>query len=233
MKQEQGFSLIEVIVVMGIASIAAYILMHTSQMKSKERRTERANQELETYFNNIKGLLTRSPYCVASLSSLKIKQGSLKDVYPFSSIKTPTKFPKYEIGQTLEGLVVLSKLSLSEVILADENMNNYLGRILVGFKKKGKVYGGKSLTKSIDIEFALNEEGEVIACESLSQEAGPDANLDDLPDIDDMMKMQGKGAPSKKEIEEALENNPFIKQLHEQSQQIQEANERMEKLLNE
>jgi|GEM_PF-4741253 len=231
MKRNQGFSLIEVIVVMGILSIAAYAFMHLSQMKAKERRTQRANEELKTYFDNIEGLLKRGPYCVASLQEIKIDVDLLKPEYPFSAIKTPADFSKYELGETLESLIVLDKLLLAELIPANEERSHYLASIQVGFRKKGQVYGGKSIKKSVDLEIILNEEGKVTGCWPLSERPDTAQNFKDIHGLEEILKQQKKNLPSEEEVKKIIENNPLIKQLYEQSQQIEEANKRMKEMI--
>jgi prepilin-type N-terminal cleavage/methylation domain-containing protein len=224
---KNGFTLVEVAIVMGIMSIIALGVMKAFEMQAKSNRSERVNQRVDEFYGEVKALIERPGYCKSSASGLPLKNQKKVN---FKAIKTPVNTVRYEVGKTPDGLVTLSEMYFSEFIPENEEGTSGLAEFIVVFEKQGKIFGSKRIEKKISMEVSLDEHGKIFDCAPIGTNSLTSSPKFDQADLEDSLNQLRGKPPTEAEMKAVIEKNPMLKKLQDQAKKIQEANKRFDKM---
>jgi prepilin-type N-terminal cleavage/methylation domain-containing protein len=215
-----GFTLIEVMVAMGIMSLVAVGYMHITQQRAKEERTQRINKEIEVFTSNVRNLFSTHGSCKSTFENIRIVN---KNSISIPEIKNGVGVSIYsDTHAHTGGLFELTGLNLEEIKSSIEQGNETMGTLNIGFQKKGSILGASLVKRGIEIYFYLNDDGSVQACSPLSM-------LNEAPKAPSIPS----GVPvevDEEMLEKAIKDNPELQYAKEMLKQMQENQNKLLKL---
>ena len=241
LQKPNGFSLIEVMIAVGMLSVVALGLMQLSEMKAKQERTSRINSEIDTFMVDLKGLLGSPGYCLKSLENQTFSdQRGLK----FDSIKTPIGRIRYSVGEVYaNGSFMISGLEFENFMPETEDERDGVATLKVSFEKQGKIHGASQVSRTIEMFIVRDVNRKIEDCYTVGSTVPTIASRkqhDGLGDVtqDDIKQfIQAQEAeapvPNKEEINKLVKENPNLKKMQEITNQILKANEEMARRLRE
>lgn len=163
MNKQHGFSLIELMIALGIMTAALMGYMKMMAHQTKQNRTNVAAQELSNYYREISAYIGKGQICEKTFID-KALVNNLK----INSIKKRNGTDKYLVGAPYAGNVVkIKSMNLTEVEKEHDNIFKGSAQLTIHFEKMGKVYGVKEIRKTIELDFIVNEKNKIITCASL------------------------------------------------------------------
>lgn len=245
LKNTEGFSLIEVMIAVGMLSVVALGMMQLSEMKAKQDRTSRINSEIDSFMLDLKGLLGSPGYCLKSVENQVFTNDTGLE---FKAIKTPIGRVRYSVGETyLNGSFKLSALEFQNFMAETSDGRDGVATLKVSFEKQGKIYGARQVSRTVEMFILRDESKKIEDCYTVGSTVSSSIarkNTNNLEDVtpDDIKQFvsaqevedsQDLTVPKKQEIESIIQGNPNLKKMQEITNQILKANEEMKKRLNE
>ncbi len=241
LQNSNGFTLIEVMIAVGMLSVVALGLMQLSEMKSKQDRTSRINSDIDTFMIDLKGLLGSPGYCFKSVENQVFSsERGLK----FSAIKTPIGRIRYSVGGVYaNGSFMLSDLEFQNFTPETADERDGVATLKVSFEKQGKIYGASQVSRTIEMFVLRDENKKVEDCYTVgstvptlaSRNNSSSSGTVTSEDIKQFVSTQEAEIPVPKneEINKLIKKNPNLRKMQEITNQIIKNNEEMSRRLKE
>lgn len=209
-KKIAGFSLIEVMVAMGIMSLVAVGYMHLTQQRAKEERTQRINAGIEDFVENVQGLISTLGSCKASFKDARFDTTQSMEI---AEIKNSLGIPIYMKNHLHpEGLFQLQSIKIEDIKSTIRDGDETVARLVMSIEKKGAIFGASQIKKGIDLFVSLNEDGSVKDC-------GPLALMGQLQKPQEISVGDGV---TEELIEKAIKDNPELQLAKDMLKNMQE-----------
>lgn len=163
MKKNNGFSLLELMITLGLMSAASIGYMKLMSQQTKQNKTNVANQEAANLHSEIKSYLGKSGVCDKTFENL-----TLEDNLQLKEIKKTNGKAKFKIDQIYGNRAI--KIKAIQFLDFEEEEGNPLkgsGQLAFTFEKMGKVYGGKRVVRKIELDLILDKSDKIISCAPL------------------------------------------------------------------
>lgn len=96
--KKNGFSLVEVIIALSVASLGTLFIIRMQSEQVKKAATAKSNSESEVLIGDIRGLLTRSGYCTTSMAGLILPDAGQLSI---RNIRSPNGKIIYFLGEKI------------------------------------------------------------------------------------------------------------------------------------
>lgn len=157
-----GFSLLEIVVAMGLAAglLIFYLKMEAQQVK--KQKTIQTNIELDSFYNDFKSTINRPGYCNKSFENTYLNDNSFISI---SNIKNPLGNIRYEVGKIYgNNQIKLVSIDLKKFKPDNKEGLEGLATLEIMIEKLGAIYGTKFLKKEIEISVSRDPNYKVINC---------------------------------------------------------------------
>ncbi|MBT3585213.1 MAG: prepilin-type N-terminal cleavage/methylation domain-containing protein [Halobacteriovoraceae bacterium] len=245
----KGFSLIEIMIAVGLMSVISLGVMHFMENQTKSANTMETKMEANSFLMEFQNYLTKAGVCSNSLKGLTLPSDEEGEV-EFDELKSPIGKTKYQTGKRFPSNIILEKMTLSN--FEAENTAGDMGsmELTLHFRKPKMTYGNKIIKKKINIEVLKDDSGKILNC-------GPPGLmvLNPTISVEEIQKIVNEnngGSPAtdealanntnpkdidleKQEVQKIIENNPYLKELKNAMKSLKENNaaaeEQMKKYL--
>lgn len=238
--RKNGFSLVEVLIAIGIATAGLLFFMKIQAEQAKNAATAMANSESEVIIGDVRGLLTRSGYCTTSLEGLTLLDAGQARV---ENIRSPAGKIAYAPGMKFAN----NTLAIKEMIVKSfepETASGISGiaTFEITFEKLKKTYGSKMIKRALNISVDRDAAKKIVGCSSLLASGLSVTPGEVSKHIDDEIinKVINETEPvSEKEKEtvdetkKIIEGNKQLKETMETLKNLQKMQEEMQKQLEE
>lgn len=240
---KKGFSLVEIIVTMGLMGVAAMFMMKLRTSQSKSLKTTENQAFILSTFNEIRAYLQKPNVCKLSFGQNQIKQG-----LELSAILRQDGTLKYKVSQKLSGgSYIISKIWLENVLSSpvDEEKTEFRGEAILNIKftkTNEESFGGSSIIKNVELDFLTDKDSKVIDCAPLGYLAVPTASVPSSSNSDATSAINkavaatnettGKGL-TQEQINKVVKDNKELSEMMQMIKNVEEANKRAAKLLEE
>lgn len=170
MRNQQGFSLVEVMLVMGLMGMAAMVFISMQKLQSRSQVTASTQFEIFNLMQDIQLSLLNSKACMQTLTGLKL---SASEPTSLESIKSSTGESRYSVGIKPQG----SRITLSGLNITPTDIElGIAGQGLVDLtmeieKNSEQVQGTKMVNHRIALLVAIDESNNIIGCFSTFEAA--------------------------------------------------------------
>lgn len=164
--RKNGFSLVEVLIAIGIATAGLLFFMKIQAEQAKNAATAKANSESDVILGDLRGLLTRSGYCATSLNGLTLLDAEQVEVM---NIRSPAGKIAYAPGMKFAD----NTLAIKEMIVKKfepETTHGFSGiaTFEITFEKLKKTYGAPTVKRSLTISVERDATNKIVDCSSLA-----------------------------------------------------------------
>ena len=240
---QKGFSILQVVVAMGLMSVLSLSFMQMMKNQNKSQRSVRASMELDNFINEFRAVMSLPGTCKKSFGGKTYHNG-----LDIQHIIRPNGIIKYKVGSLygLKGLRLkgIRLTEFSSDSASGEAIQMGLASMEIDVEKRGKVYGAKNMTRKISIILYLDQSKKIVGCTRLGgggiNTAGPTVSPEAIKEAIDAFggvanKNLKKGKPSAEaeRVRKLIENNPSLKALQESIMQIKKTNQQMDKMFKE
>ena len=168
MKSEKGFSLVQVMVSMGIAGMLMLALMKMQQQQTMQQRKAEVDIEINNFHTTFNGLIGRAGYCDKNF----LDKSFSEDTFEFEEFLKPNGSVKYKVGDKYGNgkfKIVSMMLKDFEFDDADAQRDEDLGgsglaTLAVKLERLGKMFGTKTITKEFEVSLFLDGEDVIKGC---------------------------------------------------------------------
>lgn len=170
MRNQQGFSLVEVILVMGLMGMAAMVFVSMQKLQSRSQVTASTQFEIFNLMQDIQLTLLNSKACMQTLTGLKLSESEDTEL---EHIKSSTGENRFSVGIKPQG----SRVTLSSLALTPTDIElGIAGQGLVDLtleiqKNSEQVQGTKMVNHRIPLLVAIDESNNIISCFSTFEAA--------------------------------------------------------------
>ncbi len=170
MRNQQGFSLVEVMLVMGLMGMAAMVFVSMQKLQSRSQVTASTQFEVFNLMQDIQLTLLNSKACMQTLAGLKI---SADETTSFENIKSSTGENRFSVGIKPQG----SRITLSSLGITPTDIElGVAGQGLVDLrmeieKNSDQVQGTKNVVHRVPLLIAIDEGNNIIGCFSTFEAA--------------------------------------------------------------
>jgi prepilin-type N-terminal cleavage/methylation domain-containing protein len=163
--RKNGFSLVEIIIAMGVASIGLLFMMKMQGEQAKNAATAKANSESEVIIGDLRGLLTRSGYCATSLNGLTLPDSGFA---PIANIRSPAGRIAYAPGMKLaENSLLIKEIAVKNFEPETTNALSGIATFEITLEKLKSTYGAKTIKRSMNISVDRDASKKIVDCSSL------------------------------------------------------------------
>lgn len=163
---KSGFSLIEMVIAMSLASGLVVFLMRMQSEQAKNAKTIQVNIEVETFFSNFKAIIVRPAFCNKSFENMTLLNNSYAST---QSIKNARGDIQFQVGEKYgSNSLVLKGITINNFKPDDVDELTGLANLELSIERLGKIYGAKMIKKSMLIDINRNKQNLIIACGALS-----------------------------------------------------------------
>ncbi|MCP4912085.1 MAG: hypothetical protein GY909_03110 [Oligoflexia bacterium] len=169
-KSEEGFSLVQVMVSMGIAGMLMLALMKMQQQQSMQQRKAEVDIEINNFQSTFNGLIGRAGYCDKNF----LDKSFSEETFEFEEFLKPNGSVKYKVGDKYgNGKFKIVSMMLKDFEFDDEPPEDGeqiggsgLAILAVKLERLGKMFGTKTITKEFDVSLYLDENNVIKGCGS-------------------------------------------------------------------
>jgi prepilin-type N-terminal cleavage/methylation domain-containing protein len=248
-KNKNGFSLVEVMIAIGLLGAGAVFFMKFQQKQMKSQKTVMNTAAITEYMASIKGYMTKPGVCQNSFKDIQLHEEE-----ELEGIKRSDGKLKFKVGDRLTGSTfVLKEMRFGDIFIEEKAEGDTYARaeamLVLTFEKtkQGTSYGNKVMRKSFEIDVQVDDSDNIYDCAPLghlsipnSGTSGSNSALTTNNELDkafndsvqEAMKISGKEIDQEK-INNAAKNNPAFKGALDSINQLKELNKKMEEALNE
>ena len=170
MRNQQGFSLVEVMLAMGLMGMAAMVFISMQKLQSRSQATASTQFEVFNLMQDIQMTMLNSKACMNSLEGLKL---SSSEPTALEVIKSSSGDDRYSVGVRPKG----SRITLDAMELVPTDIE--LGTVTQGLvdlrlsieKNSEQVQGTKMVAHRIPLLVAIDKENNIIGCFSTFEAA--------------------------------------------------------------
>lgn len=234
LKSKNGFSLIEIIIALSLATLGALYLMRMQTEQAKNAATTKANIEIEALIGDLRGLLTRSEYCLSSFGNLSLPEGGEAQVV---DIRNPQGKVSYAAGGKYgDQSLLLKEMKIMNFEADRPGGLSGLATFELTLERVKNSYGAKEIKRKIEIALTLDSSHKIIGCETVA------ASAVGLPGVNPKVNqkivnkvLSGEAAENPeeeaamKEATDAMEKNPALKEAMESYKSVKKLQEDMQK----
>lgn len=183
-QNENGFSIIQVMVALGLLSIVMLANMSLTTMMSKSKVSQQVHFERDSLGNYIKSLLYHSDSCTAGIDKTLVidslnlaPEMKVAFSWPELELKDETELPKYKIGIQKVFVRSLRKVGVSD--LTKETF--FLGELFIKDKALSEILGGSEFKERSlgPLNFATAVNGQISKCSQAVLDIPKLSNLKD------------------------------------------------------
>lgn len=170
MRNQQGFSLVEVMLVMGLMGMAAMVFVSMQKLQNRSQATASTQFEIFNLMQDIQLTLLNSKACMQSLTGLRLSEN---EDTALEHIKSSTGENRFSVGIRPQG----SRVTLSSLTLTPTDIElGVAGQGLVDLtleiqKNSEQVQGTKMVKHRVPLLIAIDESNTIIGCFSTFEAA--------------------------------------------------------------
>lgn len=253
---ESGMSLVSVTIAAGIMGMIALAMMRMQDNQLKTQNDMVIRNEIMLFMNKLSNYLSKDDYCEVNFEGMKINESSS---IRLEKIVNPLKRVLYQTGEKYgNNSFKLLSITQKEFFYDQEDNNSGVLKLNVSMEKSKKATGAKIINKELEVFLFFNPDKEVYACgdgagltATLGADPGIDAEeikktiLEAAKTGDSPVTFKGttvspsdnsggseaqKQAKLKREMQEAMENNPTLKLLKSTIENIERSNKEFKEL---
>ena len=222
-KNKSGFSLLEITIAMGLAAAGIMFLMKMQSQQAKSQKTAKANMEIDSFISDFKGTINRPGYCDKSFTKLVIKD---RGETPVKAILNPLGDPRYLVGEFYGNRSIkLSGLTIKNFRPDDREGRIGVASLEMAIEKMGDVYGGKLVTRQIDITLTRDQSDTIIGCGSLATGSINQTGSIEIKEITIPKNVDINSEEAKK----VIESNEQLKMIKDSMDSLKKMQEEMQK----
>lgn len=171
MKNNKGFSLIEIMIAIGLLMGLSVWMMHLFKQQTKNEKTTAANLDIDAIGNEIRNILGDGMSCAKTFKGVPpVKAGAATAVYKLLADGTYQK--RQAVGERKNqntGVSVKSyDLKQEDVYIIPEGKTIGETMLTVVWDKGTAVYGSQSKDFKIPLSVTLDENGNIESCHALA-----------------------------------------------------------------
>jgi prepilin-type N-terminal cleavage/methylation domain-containing protein len=229
----QGFSLMEIVVAMGIMSLVALGYMRLTAQKAQQQRTDNINTAIDNFTADLRGLLSRPGFCQKTFENKTLRQQTPARADAFL---TPIGNARYSTGEAMNGgLFLIDSIALQGFERESNEHPHGIATLVVTLQRLGTFYGSAQITREFEMYVERENDGKIINCMPLASFAAPSGarsprgtgSLISAGDIKDAVG-NAEVNLSDRDIQRAIRSNPNIRKMHEALEAVEESNRKME-----
>jgi prepilin-type N-terminal cleavage/methylation domain-containing protein len=235
-KNKNGFSLLEIVVAMGLMSLGLVFLMRMQTNQAKNAATTKSNIELESLISDIRGIMTKGGYCEKTLKNLVLTN---EGVLNLADIRNPKGEIRYSVGKKYgDNTILLKSMRVKNFSSHEAGGLDGVATLEITLEKPKMTLGQKEVVRSIDISIYRDSDFKILGCESIAA-AGiiPVITTGDPTITPTVIKKVINEIPAEtqneaKAIEETkdlIEKNKIMKESYETLQNLKKMQEEMQK----
>jgi type II secretory pathway pseudopilin PulG len=242
LKNKSGFTLLEIIIAMGLATGLLIFLMKMQGESAKKAKTAKVNQEVETFFNDFKAIIDRPGFCSKSFENITLANNSLQAI---DKIKNSLGDIRYAVGEVYgTNSVKLNAIELKDFKPDDAAGLEGTATLELTLERIGKIYGGNIVKRTMEVSVSRDSSHKILACGALGSTGGVNINIvvpqaaisptptptptvtTTLPSIKPpTTTVPAEKMPTQEEIMKELQNNPQLKEMMESLKGMQKQDE--------
>tara|TARA_R110002072_G_scaffold64203_4_gene159593 strand:+ start:37292 stop:38167 length:876 start_codon:yes stop_codon:yes gene_type:complete len=166
-KEQDGFSLVQVMVAMGIAGLLMVALMRMQQQQAMTSRKATVDIEVNSFQSQMNGLIGRAGYCDKNF----LEKSFTGDSIEIDEFLKPNGEPKFVVGETYgDRKFKILSMSLKDFefdeTTGDEDGGAGLANLEIKLERLGKMFGGKFITKNFEVSLYLDQNKVIKGCGS-------------------------------------------------------------------
>lgn len=171
MKNNKGFSLVEILIAIGILCGLSVWMMHLFKEQSKNEKTTAANLDIDAIGNEIRNILGDSLSCEKTFKGMApTKQNATTDIYKVLSDNTAQK--RFSVGEKKNGNtgVVISSLDLKtdEIYYVPAGKSDGETVLTINWNRGKQIQGAQMKTFKIPLAVVLDSSGNISSCHALA-----------------------------------------------------------------
>lgn len=239
---KKGFSLLEIVVTMGLMGVAAMFMMKLRTSQNKSLKTTENQAFILDTFHEIRAYLQKPGICKLTLGNNKIVKG-----LEIPAIVRHDGVEKYKVSKKLNGgNYIISKIWIEEFSYAPTNSDNteFRGEAMLNVqftKTNAESFGGASVVKSMELDLILDQNTKINDCAALGFLSIPNSIAAKDPDsassvfeatIKSAQNITGKTL-TQEQINKAVKDNKQLGEMMQMLKQVEEANKKAAKFLEE
>lgn len=170
MRNQQAFSLVEVMLVMGLMGMAALVFISMQKMQARGQATAATQFEIFNLVQDIQLTLLNSKACMETLNGITLNKD---EPTPINVIKNSQGAERFQVGVSTQGSkVTLNSLDLKATDLVfDEIGAGLVDLNIVIDKNSAQAQGTKTVRHRVPLFIAIDEENNVVDCFSTYEAA--------------------------------------------------------------
>lgn len=208
--KKNGFSLIEVMMVLAIMGVVAVGFMTFMRNQNKTQKSIISSGEVNILANEIRGYLAKDNVCAKSFKGFQVDKDK---VVPIQKILKPNEEIMYQVGEKYgDAHVILDNMSLADYESDTKDGLSGRAKLRLRLVRSGDVFGGKQILRSINLDVLLDENKLLIDCfpAGMPRPVDNSAKLQELEQMQnavmEMMKKAQEGdAPTDAGVEKSEE----------------------------
>ncbi len=209
LKNKNGFSLLEVLIAMSLATGLLLFLMKIQEQHAKSQKTTQTSMEIDSFINDLKGTLARTGFCEKSFIKLPLKDNVAT---PVTSIISPRGEIRYAVGEKYgNNTIKLLALTIKNFKPDDIAGRSGVGELEVLIEKQANVSGAKTVTRKFDFVLTRDESDVIIGCGNLALVAPPPIIIN----VNTPTNAPTPNTSSQEEQQKIIDNNPDLKKAQE------------------
>lgn len=222
MNNKNGFSLIEIVIAMGLASALLLFYMKMQAQQVKSQKSVNANLEIDSFTNDIKGAITKSGFCDKSFENVSLPDNSTANI---QAISDSLGKPRYMVGESYgNNAIKLKSLRIKDFKPDDTQGRQGEASLEIAIEKKGNVYGSKNIIRIIQLNIQRDNDDRIVACGPLAS-SGLVPTIETLKASDSLKKVD----LNSKQIQDIIKSNTQLKELKETTDALKKMQEEMNK----
>ena len=225
---QRGISLVQVIVAAGIMSGMFLALMKMQTNTVKSQKQIKSNMEIDRFVASLNTYLSRTDICESSLGGVNVQE----DPALVKAIKKANGNNRYEWNKNYgDNSFRITRMYVDDFQKDSPDTDTGIATFVVDIEKIGKVYGNQKVSRQIEIAAAINSNGVIQECQSLSAAGAgglsPGKKMDGLSEGDIQRAVTGKNIEATKaaKVQKLIKSNPMLKDLQNTMKSLQKANQ--------
>lgn len=228
---DKGFSLVQVIVAMGMMSILGLAMMKMNSQQIQNTKTIKVKTEANQFYSEVVSFLSKPEICTSNF-----KNRSINDEASLEKISYKSGKVKYEKGK----LYGQNAFRLHRIYTSDYYSDNGdgIGTIMVNLELEatGNINGNKIQKKAFELNVLTNDHGKITSCSPSAIQTGGGGTVSgkspaEIKQVITNIVNNPNSAqtnPDAKEIQKVIDSNPTLKALRESAESMKKMNERFE-----
>ncbi len=229
---EQGISLIQVVIAAGLMSMLGLVMMRMQENQLKTQNDIGARAEVVSFMKKFNSLMASPGYCQESLKG-QLVNGAKK--ITLDKVIAPNGKVILEVGELYgDRQILLKSIEQKNFFFDDVAKTRGILGLTISLEKNKKSMGAKTIRKTAEVFVSVNASGAIEACSSSGLDLTSGAGAIETASIKKVIEKSAAGEEIKeldeKNIKKIIEGNPALKEMQEAIKNLKKANQAMEKM---